>query len=134
MSLDLYFDREGNPISLMEYARLSNDIDYKRIDFTTVGPFVVSTVWLGIDHQFGLDGPPLLFESMVFSADAWEINTKRGPDAERVPLTDFDCQRYSTEAEARAGHNALVALVEASLDFDANELNSEHINNEGEQK
>ena len=26
----------------------------------------VSTVFLGIDHNFGGDGPPLLFETMVF--------------------------------------------------------------------
>lgn len=30
---------------------------------------VVSTVFLGLDHQFFSDGPPLLFETLVFPAD-----------------------------------------------------------------
>ena len=33
---------------------------------TEVGASVVSTVFLGVDHQFG-DGPPLLFETMIFT-------------------------------------------------------------------
>jgi hypothetical protein len=33
-----------------------------------IGDFRVSTVFLGLDHQYG-DGPPLLFETMVFSRD-----------------------------------------------------------------
>lgn len=33
---------------------------------TDVGPLQVSTVFLGIDHNFSGEGPPLLFETMVF--------------------------------------------------------------------
>ncbi|MGI9403000.1 MAG: hypothetical protein ACR2OF_00635 [Hyphomicrobium sp.] len=32
---------------------------------TNVGDMNVSTVFLGLDHSFG-DGPPLLFETMIF--------------------------------------------------------------------
>jgi hypothetical protein len=46
----------------------------------------VSTVFLGIDHQFG-DGPPLLWETLC-------------PD-------DY-IERYSSEEDARAGHARLV--------------------------
>jgi predicted cobalt transporter CbtA len=53
----------------------------------------VSTVWIGIDHRFGDDGPPLIFETMVFNrAEGWG---------------ELDCERYSTEAEAVAGHAAM---------------------------
>lgn len=46
----------------------------------------VSTVFLGLDHGFG-DGPPLLFETMVFVGD---------------DTPDMD--RYSTKEEAIEGH------------------------------
>lgn len=54
------------------------------------GDIAVSTVFLGLDHQFG-DGPPLLFETMVFSGEH-----------------DQDQWRYSTWDEAVAGHDAAV--------------------------
>jgi len=53
----------------------------------------VSTVWLGLDHCFG-DGPPVIFETMVFTT--------------KESLDDLDCKRYSTEAEALAGHAKMV--------------------------
>jgi hypothetical protein len=52
----------------------------------------VSTVFLGADHGLG-DGPPLIFESMVFPLDS---------------MADLDGKRYSTYAEALHGHAALV--------------------------
>mgnify|MGYP001584262846 FL=1 len=49
----------------------------------------VSTVFLGLDHNFG-EGEPLLFESMVFGTD------------EEVQ------ERYTTYDEAEEGHRKLV--------------------------
>lgn len=68
--------------------------DQKRVAETTLpnGRWV-STVWLGLNHQYG-DGPPLIFETMVFP------NQK--------DMGELDCDRYSTEAEALAGHAAMV--------------------------
>jgi len=31
----------------------------------------VSTVFLGIDHNHTMNGPPVLFETMVFSGEGW---------------------------------------------------------------
>ena len=53
----------------------------------------VSTVFLGLDHNFGI-GKPLLFETMVFS------NTK--------DLDELDMNRYSTYKEAEKGHKLMV--------------------------
>lgn len=61
-----------------------------------VGAVRVSTVFLGIDHRFGGDGPPILFETMVFGG----------------PLDD-EQDRYSTWEEAEAGHAAMLARVKA---------------------
>jgi hypothetical protein len=96
----LYYDRAGNPIALMEWAALFDDHDIKVVAYTEIGPYRVSTVWLGLDHSWG-HGPPLIFETMVF-----------GPES--AGGYDMDCRRYSTEEQARAGHDETVTLVRAT--------------------
>lgn len=56
----------------------------------------VSTVFLGLDHAFGAQ-PPLLFETLIFSG----------------PL-DGEMERYSTWAEAEAGHARFVDKARAA--------------------
>jgi len=58
----------------------------------------VSTVFLGLDHSYG-DGPPLLFETMIFG----------GP-------FDGEQYRYPTRAEALTGHELAVERVKAARD------------------
>jgi hypothetical protein len=98
--MGVYYDRQGHPLTLLQWAKRYEKgaealRDEKRVAETTLpnGRWV-STVWLGLDHQYG-DGPPLIFETMVFPS-------KDGP------LEEMDCDRYSTEAEALAGHQAMV--------------------------
>ena len=72
-----------------------NDGTKRKIELTNLPDGkVVSTVWLGLDHQFG-DGPPLIFETMVFPSNE--------------DFGDLDSRRYSTEQEAVAGHATMVA-------------------------
>ena len=59
----------------------------------TINGVRVSTVFLGINHQFG-DGPPLLFETMVCGGDL-----------------DGEQERYATWDEAEAGHEAMCERV-----------------------
>jgi hypothetical protein len=61
-----------------------------------VGTLTVSTVFLGLDHNWGL-GPPLLWETMVFGL----------PD-------DNPMWRYATYDEALTGHAAAVELARAA--------------------
>ena len=65
----------------------------RRVAETKIGKSTVSTVFLGLDHQFG-DGPPLLFETMVFGG----------------PL-DQATDRYPTWKEAEKGHDQIVAEI-----------------------
>jgi hypothetical protein len=91
----LYYDRRGEPIDADEWARLFEDCDYQRLATTRLGvDILVSTVWLGIDHSFGGDEDPIIFETMVFG----------GPDGETIV-------RYSTEAAALEGHEVAVMLL-----------------------
>lgn len=105
-----FYDREGNPLDVERWVFLSElgseeaIMAYKRVAQDQVGPYWVSTVWLGIDHNYG-DGPPLIFETMVFATSSAVQGL--GPD--------LDCRRYSTEAQARAGHDEMVLLVRATL-------------------
>lgn len=86
-----HYDRSGKRITLMQWAALFEQLEYRRVRSTmTASGARVSTVWLGLDHGWG-DGPPVIFESMVFLAGK-----------------DIDQDRYATEADAIAGHDALV--------------------------
>ncbi len=103
-----YYDRQGQPMSLGTWAQLiEKGMDYKRVAQTTVGPYWISTVWLGLDHSFW-DGPPLIFETMVLLADDG-------------PANEYDVVRYSTEAEALAGHDEMVTLVRATTPTETGE-------------
>lgn len=57
----------------------------------------ISTVFLGIDHSFGV-GPPLIFETMVFGGDL-----------------DQEMDRYSTWKEAVNGHKKMVRKVRKNI-------------------
>ena len=89
-----YYDRQGKPLKLLEWGRKLEDREYRRLAETTLPDGKrVSTVWIGLDHQFG-ERPPLIFETMVFPS--------------RNDMDEQDCERYTTEAEAKAGHDAMV--------------------------
>lgn len=99
----LHYRLEGHesvPCSQEEYLRWAVATDWEaghRVALTVVNGKRISTVFLGLDHAFD-QARPLLFESMVFS-DGSEDD--EAGDEERQ-------ERYSTWAEAEAGHAALV--------------------------
>lgn len=123
-----YYNRKLEPIDPQTWAREFGDFDKRRIDETilsahTVGPtpgateqeiadanatlamvhneIRISTVFLGIDHSFGVGGRPILFETMAFGG-----------------VMDGKCERYATEEEARAGHADMVAEVRKAEKMD----------------
>lgn len=108
LEYERYYDKDGSPLTRAEYvekkygAGAKTEPSYKRIAESTLsnGKWV-STVWLGLDHRFGYehDLPPLIFETMVFAS---------GDDS-----ADLDMRRYSTEAQAIAGHDLMVAKWES---------------------
>jgi len=98
-----YYDRQGNVISLFQWATLRETPDYFRIAEDYIGLAEggmdrVSTVWLGLNHNFW-GGPPLIFETMIF----WFW-----PDQHEE---DQDQWRYPTEEAALAGHDQVVAML-----------------------
>lgn len=94
------FRRDGTPYSdddagLFEWANDLKDHARKVVRQEKLpNGYWVSTVWLGLNHQFG-DGPPLIFETMVLNPkQEWE---------------DYQ-ERYSTEDDAIIGHLRAVDL------------------------
>ena len=81
----MYFSRDGSPISVIEWADAPK-IDRRVAETTLSDGKWISTVWLGLNHRLD-DGPPLIFETMVFPSDM---------------------ERYATESEAIEGHNRMV--------------------------
>jgi hypothetical protein len=97
--MDKYIlDAAGEPMlvdDLLEWAAWFEKVD-RRVDRTVIdGNCTVSTVFLGLDHNFApvvdpLTYRPLLWETMIFG----------GP-------YDQEMRRYSSRAEALEGHRAM---------------------------
>lgn len=63
--------------------------------------YLVSTVDLGLNHNFLKEGKPIYYETMVFLIDK----------DKKQPEESFMQARYSTEKQAKKGHKFMVRLV-----------------------
>lgn len=88
---------------LMLWAMWFGNIDNRRVAEThfAIGSWV-STVFLGLDHNFWGEGPPILFETMVFADDGCS--------------DDLGQERYATWDEAVAGHERAVEKLMAWIE------------------
>ncbi len=80
------------------WAAFFQDIDRRRVAFSkidSVDEIVVSTVFLASDHNFGGEGPPILFETLVDGGD-----------------TDGEIRRCSTWEQAEQQHKDVVKEIE----------------------
>jgi hypothetical protein len=89
------------------YENVSNRIVRKE----RIGSFLVNTIFLGIDHDFG-DGGTLLFETMVF--DEAELYYDQLVDKHFPTAIDEYTRQYSTWNDAEAGHQKTVDLIRRS--------------------
>lgn len=90
-------NREPVPIyNFMEWAEWFETAD-RVVWQTQHNECEVSTVFLGLDHQYG-SGPPLLFETLVFGGDQ-----------------DGLMERCSTWDEAEKQHNRVLEIVKGNF-------------------
>lgn len=64
---------DGTPVeepNLERWAHWMADPHARRVAWTEVGEWSVSTIFLGSDHAFG-NGLPVLWETMVFGPEPW---------------------------------------------------------------
>lgn len=106
----MHYDRDGQPISLRTWADLHADPEYRVVEETWIGKIRISTVWLGINHDY-LGGPPLIYETMVFD---WHNPTTIPGFGDREFAPDLEMVRYTTLAQAETGHEQMVAIVMAT--------------------
>jgi hypothetical protein len=74
----------------------------RRVAYEKFGRYTVSTVFLGLNHNFNDNGPPILWESMAFQGDCEEV----------------DCDRCTGGREqAEAMHVAMVERIKSMERF-----------------
>lgn len=107
----MYYNRKGkkiadsisdmNPQQVQQWVHDIEQGNNKIVKQETLfNGFWVSTIFLGIDHNFGRGGRPLIFETMVANQNwigkFWNWLGKSDWESYQV--------RYATEEEALAGH------------------------------
>ena len=89
-------DEENKPVEIDDIEKWGEfyGSGRRRVGEDFVRNSRISTVFLGLDHSFSEEGPPILYETMIFGGK-------------------FDCEqwRYETREEAIAGHRAAVRKV-----------------------
>lgn len=100
--IDKYILVDGKPVpepDLYKWGAWLQTAD-RKIDRTEKDGITVSTVFLGLDHNWEPGGKPILFETMVFGGEH-----------------DQDMAHYSTIEEARAGHKQMCEMVFKKLEI-----------------
>jgi hypothetical protein len=83
---------------LAKWSRWFEDPDNCRVAETKIGYIRISTVFLGIDHNFDSSGEPVLFETMIFGGKF-----------------HLEQARYCSWEEAEQGHEVSVKKVKRWL-------------------
>ena len=95
--MNYILNEQGEPVvepDTIKWAKWFEEIANRRVALKTIGNVSVSTVFLGMDHNFGDEGLPVLWETLVGGG----------------PL-DEEMNRYTSKAAALAGHAAMVERV-----------------------
>jgi hypothetical protein len=91
-----YFDPQGNEISLAQWQQLLEERhkdmspeSWWRKHTEISEELRVSTVWLGLNHNYFMEGPPLFWETMVFGCEneyQWRYSSRQEAfdDHERI--------------------------------------------------
>jgi hypothetical protein len=102
-------DEDGQPVpcrDLMKWAMwYETSGDERKVAETFTELLWISTVFLGTDHNFFEDGPPILWETMIFDRHP-HLSHLLGET--REVFHDHDCWRWTSLEEAKAGHAEIV--------------------------
>lgn len=95
---------------LMKWSRWRETADVT-VASTDNGVIWISTVFLGVDHNF-MGGPPHLFETMTFLTDGFEEEAQKV----KFDFQGLEVWRWSTWDEADEGHWKIVRRMFNRLD------------------
>lgn len=85
---------------ILEWARWFEQAD-RVVAKDEIGKIRISTVFLGIDHNFGNSGPSVLWETMIFGGEHDEYQ-----------------ERYTSRIDAENGHLRVVQLVKSASEVE----------------
>lgn len=91
---------DGEPVQTHDaiaWGRWFQQAD-RHVAYTEVGDGYVSTVFLGLDHNWW-GGPPVLWETMTF----------------QIPGLQWEQRRYASRIDALAGHAEAVAMAQLAV-------------------
>ena len=110
--MDHYILEGKTPVKVdhLTWARWFETAD-RTVKRDYIGEIMVSTVFMGLDHRFNRNGPPILFETMIFGG-----------------VFDGYQTRYSNWVEAEKGHGAALNLVDPPTVLDAEFIEFEEEN------
>lgn len=118
----ILIDGEPVPVGLYEWGRWFENTPQRIVcQEDLIGPdnetYWVSTVFLGLDHSFGVFGPPLLFETMIFKRHEPRVIGTVGDHEYVSDREEVYMNRYATLTEAKIGHQlALGAVLNGNLE------------------
>jgi hypothetical protein len=99
-----YYDPEGRPLRgeqteiLAQFYvwRTAKTSRHSTLFYRAGVPIQVSTVYLGLNVAYRYEGPPIVWETMVFTGGTWE---------------EQFCARYATPAAALHGHRVVCDVI-----------------------
>ena len=100
----IYYDRQGQPMTLHQWAEKFHDEHYTHLARDVIGPdepldpaplITVSTYWLGVNPNWRNE-EPLIYETLIIGGQY-----------------DATAMRYATETQAREGHQRVVDVLRA---------------------
>lgn len=116
MNLNHYIlkDEKIKKVDLMTWAKWFESSPDRIVSRDVVGYVRISTVFLGLDHNFGSKGKPILFETMMFSTKNDGKPLKEHKQLKLEALRNYQV-RYRTLKEAKAGHKYAVNFAKSIL-------------------
>lgn len=103
LGIVMYYNRERASINVEEFLKLFENEQYRRVIHTKMPDGTeISTIWLGMDHGHGPNGP-MIFETMIRPSNGkWN-----------------EQYRYSTQEEAIKHHWELVGTERHANTYDS---------------
>jgi hypothetical protein len=108
----IYGRMSDDASAALEWAQDFENFEDRQLARDEIEGCLISTIFLGLDHAWG-GGPPVLFETMAFSAAAKLVKLFGG--REREVHEEIEQRRYCTYDEAMAGHQDVVAHVRKTV-------------------
>lgn len=105
-------DDDGNPVpepDTLRWAEWFEHAEQRILQQDHIGDAFVSTVFLGLDHNYSRQGPPVLWETMWFQGEREIILNGR---IRKFKETRW-MRRYTSRKDALRGHKRAVKYVKA---------------------